>query len=122
MKRITAIAIAAAAVLGCSYVGEAGAVSCAVGIKNIQIQRNLGMYDTLPFDASMSQIMKDACKLGNRYKTGGMSQAAYDSMRAGVLQAVASNDRADDVAKAQLVSIVSDLLDVGYFGQVVDRK
>lgn len=66
--------------------------------------------------------MKDACKLGNRYKTGGMSQAAYDSMRAGVLQAVASNERADDVAKAQLVSIVSDLLDVGYFGQVVDRK
>ena len=68
MKRITAIAIAAAAVLGCSYVGDASAVSCAVGIKNINIQRDLGVYDRLPDNAQMDKVMKvgaDNCLIMN---------------------------------------------------------
>lgn len=120
MKRITAIAIAAAAVLGCSYVGESSAVSCAVGIKNINIQRDLGVYDRLPDNAQMDKVMKDACKLGERYRKGNVSEPMFDVTRSAVMKAIANN-KADDEAKAQVIAVVSDLMDVGYYGEVKAR-
>lgn len=120
MKRITAIAIVTAAVLGCSYVGTASAVSCTVGIKNINIQRDLGMYDLLPDSAEMDKLMKDACKLGERYRKGGVSEQMFDATRGDIMKVIA-NKKADEEAKAQIIAVVSDLLDVGYYGEVKAR-
>lgn len=121
MKRITAIAIVAAAVLGCSYVGTASAVSCTVGIKNINIQRDLGVYDLLPDNAQMDKVMRDACKLGERYRKGNVPEPMFDATRGAVMKAVANNKDADEEAKAQVISVVSDLMDVGYYGEVKAR-
>jgi len=120
MKRITAIAIVAAAILGCSYVGGTYAASCAVGYKNIDIQRGLGMYDAVVFSPEVVGTLKDACKLARRYQKAGASAEFYEKRRVELLAVVANID-ADDVARAQMVNLMSDSMDVGFYGMVQDR-
>ncbi|QGJ86758.1 hypothetical protein DIENCEPHELON_51 [Klebsiella phage vB_KaeS_Diencephalon] len=120
MKRITAIAIAAAAVLGCSYVGSVGAVSCAVGFKNIEIQRDMGMYDAVTFTPEVVNVLKNGCKLGRRYQQAGATPEFFEEKRAAIMISVIDAD-ADPVVQGQMISLVSDSLDVGFYGMVKTR-
>lgn len=74
MKRITGIAIAVAAFIGCSYVGIAGAASCQqIGESaSAQFQSVSGLKGSKADVAENVRVLVEACKVGVNLREQGL--------------------------------------------------
>ena len=108
MKRITAIAVVVSAVLGCSYVGSASAVTPCEQIFNDSALVSSGLYDSLakgtPAEAEdYKQTTIDACKSAIDFASNGGSPAPVAHMLA---KSVTHKDSLDSLLSLTRVDVV----------------
>lgn len=121
MKRITAIAIVIAAVVGCSYVGTASAATCQQGLEGRIFITKYDHQSAMVWDDSTKSTMLDLCRVAASAKAADMSPADYERMRVS-FSATAAGDGSDLRLSAEMVEAVSAMMDIGYYGRVQERK
>lgn len=108
MKRITAIAIVVSAVLGCSYVGSASAVTPCEQMFNDSALVSSGLYDTLakgtPAEAEdYKQTTIEACNSAIKVARQGVGPAPVAHMLA---KSVTHKDSLDSLLSLTRVDVV----------------
>lgn len=123
MKRITAIAIAAAAILGCSYVGTVGAATCHEAVSRMDSQaKHFIIKDTTWFTKTRGQML-DTCEFSGQLKRDGITAKEFEELRPELLAVIADPAMRAGYASlaSQLIVMANKVLDVGYYGKEVAR-